>query len=257
VKMGEEEKEEIKTEELAEEKKEIGSYVAEGWPPLAGSYLAGDPTKPVAIVTLASELDNARLLKRSAICGDCKTENIGTEKVVANLISNSNIRYLVICGAEVHGHITGLCWKALHENGVDDTGRVIDAPGAIPYVTNLPPEAVERFRNQIVEVVDLINVEDEGQIESAIDRLAPIGPYEEEPMLIKLGGVTEETGEGVLGHTGDSVSIESRVRSIEQEYKDLGKLQKVTAGLVGGLYQGFVLGLILTIFIFGLRRLLG
>jgi len=254
VKMGEEEKEEIKTEEV---KEEIGSYVAEGWPPLAGSYLAGDPNKEVAIVTLASELDNARLLKKSAISGDCKTENIGTEKVVANLISNSNIRYLVVCGAEVHGHITGVCWLDLHKNGVDETGRIIDAPGAIPYVTNLPPEAIERFRNQIAQVVDLINVEDEGQIESAIDSLAPLGPYEEEPMLIKLGGVTEEVGEGVLGHTGDSVSIESRVRSIEQEYKDLGKLQKVTSGLVSGLYQGFVLGLVLTIFIFGLRRLLG
>jgi len=246
--MGDEEK---------KEKKEIESYVVEGWPPLAGSYLAGDPTKPVAIVTLASELDNARLLKRSAICGDCKTENIGTEKVVANIISNSHIRYLVVCGAEVHGHITGKCWKAFHENGVDDTGRVIDAPGAIPYVTNLPREAIDRFRNQIVELVDLINVEDESQIESAIDRLEPIGPYEEEPMLVKLGGAMEEEMTGVLGHTGDSVSIESRIRHIEQEYKDLGKLQKVTAGLVGGLYQGFVLGLILTIVIFGIRRLLG
>ncbi len=253
--MGDEEKEEIKTEEV-EEKKEIESYVVEGWPPLPGSYLAGDPTKPVAIVTLASELDNARLLKRSAICGDCKTENIGTEKVIANLISNSHIRYVVVCGAEVHGHITGKCWKALFENGVDDTGRIIDAPGAIPYLTNLPPEAIDRVRKQL-ELVDLINVEDEGQIESAIDRLEPKGPYEEEPMLVKLGGAMEEEVTGVLGHTGDSVSIESRIRHIEQEYKDLGKLQKVTAGLVGGLYQGFVLGLILTIIIFGIRRLLG
>ncbi len=76
-------------------------------------------------------------------------------------------------------------------------------------------------------------------------------------MLVKLGGVGEEEVVGVVAHTAEVASIESRVRMIESEYKDLGKLQKITAGLVAGLYQGFVLGLVLTIVIFGIRRLLG
>ncbi len=50
---------------------------------------------------LASELDKNRLIKKAAIFGAMKTENIGIEKVVANIISNTSIRYLVECGAEV------------------------------------------------------------------------------------------------------------------------------------------------------------
>ncbi|RLG26069.1 tetrahydromethanopterin S-methyltransferase subunit A [Methanosarcinales archaeon] len=229
----------------------------EKWPPVAGSYLVGDPNSQVAMVTLASELDDARLTKKAAMCGPSKTENIGIEKVVANIVSNSNIRYLVLCGSEVHGHISGASWLALYKNGAEDDGHIIGAPGAIPYVSNLPKEAIQRFRDQMVDVIDLINVEDMDQIEKSVDALPEQEPYEEDPMLVKLGGVGEEEVVGVVAHTAEVASIESRVRMIESEYKDLGKLQKITAGLVAGLYQGFVLGLVLTIVIFGIRRLLG
>ncbi|MDP3105646.1 MAG: tetrahydromethanopterin S-methyltransferase subunit B [Candidatus Methanoperedens sp.] len=55
------------------------------WPPVRGEYATGDPNKQVAIITLASELDKNRLLKKAAIVGTMKTENIGIEKVVVNL----------------------------------------------------------------------------------------------------------------------------------------------------------------------------
>jgi tetrahydromethanopterin S-methyltransferase subunit A len=226
------------------------------WPPISGEYAVGDPNSQIAVVTLASHLDEQRIAQRAAIVGTCKTENIGIEKVIANIVSNCNIRYLVVCGAEVHGHLTGDAILNIHKNGIDDTGRIIDAIGAIPFISNLPQDAIDRFRDQ-VELVNLMNVEDLEQIEAAIDKCESKDPYPEEPMLVKLGGAAEETMEGVLALTPEIVSIESRVRAIEQEYKDLGKLQKFMAGLNAGLYQGFVLGLILTVVIFGLRRLIG
>lgn len=228
----------------------------DNWPPIAGEYTVGDPNSQVAVVTLASHLDEARLARKAGIAGTCKTENIGIEKVTANIVSNCNIRYLVVCGAEVHGHLTGDALLNFHKNGVDDAGRIIDAIGAIPFLSNLPPEAIERFRDQ-VEIVNIMGVEDLEQIEAAIDKCEPKDPYPEEPMLVRLGAAKEEAMEGIPAVTPELVSIESRVRAIEQEYKDLGKLQKFMAGLNAGLYQGFVLGLILTVIIFAFRRLIG
>ncbi|NIA03168.1 MAG: tetrahydromethanopterin S-methyltransferase subunit A, partial [Nitrospirae bacterium] len=117
----------------------MGSTVP-NWPPVSGEYLTGDPESHVAVVTLASELDKERLTKRCAISGTMKTENIGIEKVVANIVSNTNIRYLIVCGAEVHGHLAGDAIKAIHENGIDDEGRINEANGAIPYITNIDSE---------------------------------------------------------------------------------------------------------------------
>ena len=67
----------------------------------------------MAVVTLASVMR----IENSAISGTCKTENLGVEKIVANLISNSNIRFLLICGAESKGHMPGNTLIALHKNG--------------------------------------------------------------------------------------------------------------------------------------------
>ena len=86
---------------------------ADGWPVISGDYIVGDPESPVAVTTLASHIEAD--LSGAAIAGPCKTENLGIEKVVANIISNPNIRFLILAGAEVQGHITGQSFKALHE----------------------------------------------------------------------------------------------------------------------------------------------
>ena len=66
---------------------------ADGWPVISGDYIVGDPESPVAVTTLASHIEAE--LSGAAIAGPCKTENLGIEKVVANIISNPNIRFLI------------------------------------------------------------------------------------------------------------------------------------------------------------------
>ena len=128
---------------------------ADGWPVISGDYIVGDPESPVAVTTLASHIEAE--LSGAAIAGPCKTENLGIEKVVANIISNPNIRFLILAGAEVQGHITGQSFQALHENGADpDKKKIIGATGAIPFVENVPLDGIERFQQQL-EVVDLID----------------------------------------------------------------------------------------------------
>ena len=139
---------------------------ADGWPVISGDYIVGDPESPVAVTTLASHIEAE--LSGAAIAGPCKTENLGIEKVVANIISNPNIRFLILAGAEVQGHITGQSIQALHENGCDpEKKKITGATGAIPFVENIPMEGVERFQQQ-VELVDLIDNEDGGAITAKV-----------------------------------------------------------------------------------------
>jgi len=173
-----------------EEKGKTKVEPAPGWPIVAGDYVVGDYKGCVAICTLASEGIYPLLAKLPgvAISGPCKTENIGIEKIVVNVISNPNIRFLVVCGIEVTGHVTGGSLKALYENGIDpSTKKIKNAPGAIPYVEHLTPEAVERFQKQ-VEFVDMIGVEDVEKIGAKVKELVAQDPgaHPEPPFIIEL-----------------------------------------------------------------------
>lgn len=137
--------------------------------PWRGEFTAGSESSQIAVDTLASRIDFPKELV--AIWGQHKTENLGIEKIMANVVSNPNIRYLVVCGEEVRGHRSGDSLIALHANGIDDSGRIIGAKGAVPYIENLPQEAIARFREQ-VEIVDLIGTTSLDEILAKIDDLA-------------------------------------------------------------------------------------
>jgi tetrahydromethanopterin S-methyltransferase subunit A len=150
------------------------------WPIEAGDYRLGNVSGPVAIATLASEElykhFSASLCDEScAICGKVFTENIGIEKVVKNIIANRHVRFLILCGREAKGHQTGACIKALHARGLNERGRIAEAPGKRPWIKTLTPAQVLRFQKQ-VEVVDLIGCEDVATIEEKARELAAHNP---------------------------------------------------------------------------------
>jgi tetrahydromethanopterin S-methyltransferase subunit A len=150
------------------------------WPPVRGDYHVCDPLARVAVVTLASPI----AVQGAAIFGQCKTENLGVEKIVANVISNCNIRFLILCGLESRGHMPGNTILALHKNGIDDQGRIIGSGGAIPFIQNLPVEAIRRFQDQ-VELIDRIGLVDALQIEELVVRYSQMSePYPAEPFQV-------------------------------------------------------------------------
>jgi tetrahydromethanopterin S-methyltransferase subunit A len=166
---------------------------AEGWPVINGDYVVGDPQSCVAGATLASHIEEVLVDAGAAIAGPCKTENLGIEKMVANLISNPNIRFLVLCGSEVQGHITGQSIEALHTGGVDaEKRKIVGATGAIPFVENLPDDAIERFQQQM-EIVSMIDVEDVAAIQSKVKDCIEKDPgaVESETVVIELEDDTE------------------------------------------------------------------
>ena len=160
---------------------------ASGWPLVKGDFHSGDANSPVAVVTMGSHLDEQGICDAgAALCGSCKTENLGLEKVIANVIANPNIRFVLFCGTEVKGHLSGQTFGALHKGGVKD-GRVVGAEGAIPFIENLTDAHIKRFQEQ-TEIVNIMESEDLGAIKAKINELKARDPgaFAGEPMVVEV-----------------------------------------------------------------------
>ncbi len=117
-----------------------------------GDFTIGTYNSCVAVVLLNTDYLPPKTV---ALYGSLKTENIGIEKIVANVISNPHIRFLILCGEDIRGHRSGESLLALHRNGIDGNHRIINAPGAIPYIENIDSKSISRFQKQI-EIINLL-----------------------------------------------------------------------------------------------------
>jgi tetrahydromethanopterin S-methyltransferase subunit A len=222
---------------------------AKGWPVVKGEYDVGDAKSPVAVATCGSHFNLFPIKAGASISGPFKTENLGIEKIVANIISNPNIRTVIVCGSEVKGHISGDALISLYKYGLKD-GRIINAKGAIPYIENLDANAVKRFQEQ-VQLVEMVDVEDEAKITAAIkDAIAKDpGAFAQEPMLIIIKEKEEvfEAGAAIKPLSGELAVIQSRLRSIKNDVKDIGYLNKFTMGWYAGKMEGVAIGIVICV----------
>jgi len=123
---------------------------------------------------------------------------------VANLISNSNLRFLLVCGEESKGHLPGDSILALHRNGIDGEGRIVGSKGAIPFIENLSLEAIARFQRQ-VEVIDRIGLVDEEEIEKIVREYRSLSaPFPEPPMVV-VKRRAKRAGYGARAQSGDAI----------------------------------------------------
>lgn len=179
------------------------------WPFVPGDYELGSNNSPVAIVIIGRGIvDLPR--DRFNIKGTLKTENIGIEKIVANIISNPRIRFLIVCGKDEFGHFPGDALVILGKNGVDERMRIKGTKSAIPYLCNIPKEAVDRFMRQ-VEVIDLVHPKeveeiiaydpvyhfDEERTKELLEKIDECnnrdpGPMDVEPLIIESPALTME-----------------------------------------------------------------
>lgn len=148
------------------------------YPPEEGRYTRGNDDSPAALAIILNcapektppeieSLVSAGLEAGAAIAGTVQTENLGIEKMVCNLVSNPNIRYLVLGGPESEGHLTGDALKALFANGVDDKKRIVGTKAPNPFLYNLPPDFIRRLRDQI-SLIDLQFQGDPNVIKEAV-----------------------------------------------------------------------------------------
>jgi len=185
------------------------TYPHRDYPPEEGRYVRGTDSSAVAVAVVLNtrpeeipkELEalvEGGVKGDAALSGTVQTENIGIEKIVCNIVSNPNIRYLILGGPESEGHLTGDALKKFILRGVDDNRRIIDTRAPNPKLLNLPAEYIERFRKQI-SLIDLQFQGDPKLIEQAVRAcqgkdttifgkylLADPGPYPEAPLSGKI-----------------------------------------------------------------------
>jgi tetrahydromethanopterin S-methyltransferase subunit A len=134
--------------------------------PIKHEYYLGSG-KVVAICTLSS-IDLLEMISRSylmnnvLIAGRLLSENKGIDAMIAFTIKHPELKRILICGKEVKGHRAGQALLALASNGMDLSGRIIEAASPNPIVT-LCAQEVDTFRRQ-VQIIDLIGTVDIGRI---------------------------------------------------------------------------------------------
>lgn len=145
------------------------------WPPLPGDYRVLKPQAPVAVCTLNSNDLGERLSSLNplglSIVGTLHTENLGIERIIKNTITNSNLRFLVLCGKDTQqtiGHLPGRSLEHLFRDGVDERGCIIGAPGKRPILKNVTSEEVIIFRRQVT-LVSLIGETDPARVAAAVE----------------------------------------------------------------------------------------
>lgn len=218
------------------------------YPPENGRYLRGDDYSPVAVAIILNtspekippELEGlvvAGIEAGAALSGTVQTENIGFEKMVCNIVSNPNIRYLIVGGPESEGHLTGEALKALIRHGVDEKRRIARTDAPSPFLYNVSRDMIERFRSQLT-LVDLQFEGDPDLIRRAVWScrqgspvdfrgclLYDMGPYPEAPMSGRIAWSVTEPWAEIL----DDKEREAKKRALEL----MERLRRRTEGYHG------------------------
>ncbi len=210
----------------------------DGWPPLPGDYTVLLYQAPVAVCSLTDgKLATAVTRQPSskvALVGTLQTENVGIERLVSNIVANPHIRFLVVCGADSRravGHLPGQALLALAKNGLDAEKRIVGARGRRPFLHNLPPETVERFR-RTVEVVDLVDTGDVAPVLEAVQACAGRYPgpaeafHQERVVQPEKGYIPERMVPDPAGFFVVYVNRSRRVLSLEH-YRNDGVLDNI------------------------------
>ncbi len=155
---------------------DCSSEKSAGWPVEKGKFLVGNKDSSVAVCTLTNTdlpekiFNDAK--EKIAIIGYCETENIGIEKIVKNIISNSNIRYLILYGEDSEhgkmGHHSGQAILSLYKNGISEKRKIIGAKGKRPFLKNITSDQVKQFQTQ-VEIVNRIGANSFTEIKDVIN----------------------------------------------------------------------------------------
>lgn len=156
------------------------------WPVEEGRYKVGNSQSPVAICTEATVSGIEADPFKVAIVGKCVTENVGVEKIVKNIVSNPNIRFLILCGKKSVGHDVGQTLISLKENGVDEKMRVIGSSGSIPILRHLTLFEIRRFQDQILPI-DMQGIIENPRINFKVEQClkSDPGPFSGKPVKIK------------------------------------------------------------------------
>ena len=142
--------------------------------PIKEEVFFGEPNSSLAVCTLSSmkllnDIANSSVMSRLAVAGRILSENRGIDSLVSYVISNKNIKTIIICGKDTSGHRPGHSLLNLHKNGIDNEGRIIGSSSPNPVLT-ITKSNIAEFQKQ-VKLVDQIGETSLSKIELTIDSL--------------------------------------------------------------------------------------
>ena len=128
--------------------------------------------KIIGVCTLSS-LDllkeiknNQEIMDKISIVGRLLSENKGIDEIIKFTTNNKSLKYLLLCGEEVKGHLPGQTLIALKKNGIDQKKKVINSAAAYPFLACTNHE-IENFRHQI-NIIEKIGLKDIDKIRDTI-----------------------------------------------------------------------------------------
>ena len=121
--------------------------------PINDEKFFGNSKSSIAICTLSSmkllkEISNSSIMFAIALVGRLLSENKGIDSLIRYVLSQKNIKTILICGEDTIGHRSGHSLLKLYENGVDSNSRIIDSSSPDPVLT-ITKHQIQIFQKQI------------------------------------------------------------------------------------------------------------
>jgi tetrahydromethanopterin S-methyltransferase subunit A len=142
--------------------------------PIRLSYEMGNGNM-LAICTLSDMsllkeiISNKDIMRKIFLVGRLLSENRGIDNLLETVHNCPQLRYLILCGKDVKGHLPGQALISLHNYGIREDGLIVGARGSNPTLRSTK-EAISCFRTNI-EIVDLIGSRDIRQLKLLIGKL--------------------------------------------------------------------------------------
>jgi len=132
---------------------EIAGEICKILLPIEDKLYFGNPNSTLVICTLSSmkllkEISNSSLMNKIYVVGRLLSENKGIDMLVRHIISNEQIRTVILCGEDTLGHKPGHSILCLYRNGIDQNGIIIGSESPNPILT-LTNQEVSRFQKQV------------------------------------------------------------------------------------------------------------
>ncbi len=153
---------------------EIAGQICKILIPVHGEVFYGKPRSNVGICTLSSmnllkEIASSDLLEKIAVAGRLLSENKGIDVLIKYVTKNPTLDTIIVCGAEVSGHLAGHSLLLLHKYGVDQNNRIANSPSPDPVLVSSEAE-IRQFQRQ-VKIIDMIGNTSLDEIRSAAGSL--------------------------------------------------------------------------------------
>lgn len=131
--------------------------------PIPEEVYFGNPNSSISICVLSSipllkKIAQSELMNNISLVGRLLSENKGIDSIIQYINSNPKNHTIILCGKEVWGHKPGSSLLALYENGIDDSGKIINSTSPDPLLTVTQNE-VKKFQNS-VKIINKIGITD-------------------------------------------------------------------------------------------------